>query len=84
VAMRAVIFGFSRSFITIVGLKCRRANFAKQLRTFLAVVVVQILVRSFAERALFGLWDGFPVLDLDRLERSLVSGLVSLEQRQVI
>ena len=31
VAMRTVIFGFSGFFITIIGLKGRRANFAKQL-----------------------------------------------------
>jgi hypothetical protein len=51
---------------------------------FLAVVVVQVLVRGFAERALFGLRNGFSVLELDRLERPAVPGLMSLEQRLVI
>jgi len=84
VAMRTVIFGFSRFFITIVGLKGRRANFAEQLRAFFSVVVVQILVRGLAERALFGLRNGFSVLNFDGLKRPAVVSLISLEQRPVV
>ena len=84
VAMRAVIFGFRRSFITIISLKDRRAYLAKELGSFFTVVVVQVLVRGFAEGALFGLWDGFSVLNLDGLERTTMLALISLKQRPVI
>jgi len=83
-AMRAIIFGFCRSFIAIIGLKDRRAYLAKELGPFFTVVVVQVLVRGFAERALFGLRNGFPVLNLDGLERTAMFDLISLEQSPVI
>jgi hypothetical protein len=77
-AVRTVIFSLGRFFITVVGLKGRRADFAEKLGSFFAVVVVQVLVRGFAERALFGLRDGFPVLNLDGLERTVMFGLISV------
>jgi hypothetical protein len=82
--MRAVIFGFNRSFITIVSLKKREANFAKQLCAFFTVVVVQILVRGFAEWALFALGDGFTVLNLDGFKWTAMLGLISFEQYSVV
>jgi len=54
------------------------------LGSFFAVVVVQVLVRGLAEWALFGLGDGFPVLNLDWFERMAMLGLISFEQRLVI
>jgi len=84
VAMRAVIFGFNRSFITIVGLKKRQANFAKQLCAFFTVVVVQVLVRGFAEWALFVLGNGFPVLNFDGFKRTAMLGSISFEQCPVV
>jgi hypothetical protein len=74
VAMRAIIFGFRRSFITVVSVKCRRADLTKELGSFFTVVVVQVLVRGFAERALFGLRDGFPVANLNGFEWTATFG----------
>jgi len=54
------------------------------LGSFLAVVVVQVLMRRLAERALCGLRDGFPALNLDGLEWSAVFGLIRFEQGAVI
>ena len=78
------VFGFERSFKTVVGLEDSRANFAKKLRAFLTVVVVQVLMRRVAVRALLGLWDGFSVLNLDGLKRPPVFSLVSLQQTPVV
>jgi len=80
-AIRAEVFGFKRSFKTIIGLKVRRANFAAQLGSFLAVVVIQVDVRRVAERALFGLRNGFSIADLDGFERPVMFGLVGFKQR---
>ena len=78
-AVRAEVFGFERSFITIIGVKSRCADFAEQLGSFFAVVVIQILMRCVAKRALFGLRDWFPVLNLDGFERPAVFGLISFK-----
>ena len=82
--MRAVIFGFNGFLVTIVGIKGRRADLAAQLRTDLAVVVIQVLMRGFTERALFGLRDGFSRLEFDRFERPAMFGLMRFEQRSVV
>ncbi len=78
-AVWTMIFGFESSFKTIIGLKIRRADFAEQLRPFFAVVVVQVLMRGFAEWALFGLRDGFSVLNLDGFERPSMLGLIGFK-----
>ena len=78
------IFSFERSFKTIIGLEDSRADFAKQLQSSFAVVVVQVLMRCIAVRALLGLRDGFSVLDLNGLKWTPVFGLIGLKQRPVI
>lgn len=83
-AVRAEVFGFERSFRTVIGLKDRRADLAAQLGLFFAVVVVKENVRRVAEGALFSLRDGFSVTYLDGLERSAMLGLVSLKKSSVI
>jgi hypothetical protein len=72
-AVWAKIFGFQRSFKTVVGLKNRFADLAAQLGAFLAVVVIQVYVRRVAERALFGLRNWFSVEYLDGLSGRLCS-----------
>ena len=83
-AVWAEVFGFKGSFRTIIGLKKRQADFAEQLGSFFAVVVIQVLVRGFTRRTLLSLRDGFPVLDFDGLKRMAVFGLISFEQCSVI
>ena len=78
-AVRAEVFGFERSFKTIVDLKNRRADLASQLGSFFAVVVIQILMRRAAKGALFGLRDGFSVLNFDGFEWPAVLGLIGFE-----
>jgi len=78
-AVRAEVLGFERSFKTTVDLKNRRADLAKQLGSFFAVVVIQILMRRVAKRTLLGLGDGFSVLNIDGLERSAVLGLIGFK-----
>lgn len=78
-AVRAEALGFERSFKTIVDLKKRRADLAEQLRSFFAVVVIQVLMRRFAEGALFGLRDWESVADLNGLERPAMFGLAGFK-----
>ena len=78
-AVRAEVLGFERSFKTIVDLKDRRADLAKQLGSFFAVVVIQILMRRVAKRTLLGLGDGFSVLNLDGFERPAMFGLIGFK-----
>ena len=78
------VFGFECSFKTIISLEDPRADFAKQLGVFLAVVVVQVLMRRITVWALLGLWDGFPVLNLDGFKRTPVFGLIGLKQCPVV
>ena len=78
-AVGAEVFGFERSFKTIIGSKDRRADLAEQLGSFFAVVVIQILMRRIAKRALFGLRDVFSVLNLNGFKRPAVLGLISFE-----
>jgi len=54
------------------------------LRFDFAVVVVQVLMRGFAERTGFMLWDWFAFSMFYRLENPVVFGLVGIEQRSVI
>ena len=82
--MRAVIFGFNRFLVTIVGVKGREADFAAKLRTYFTVVVIQELMRGFAERALFSLRDGFPRLEFNRFKWPAMLGLMSLKQYFVV
>lgn len=82
--VRAEVFGFMRSLRTVIGLKERRTNFTAQLGPFFSVVVIQVLMRRVAKRALFSLGDGFPVAYLDGFERTIVFNLVGSEQRPVI
>ena len=83
-AVRAEVFGFKCSFKTIVDRKKRRADLAEQLGSFFAVVVIQILMRRAAKRALFGLRDGFSVLNLYGFEWTAMFGLMRFEQCPVI
>jgi len=83
-AVWAEVFGFKGSFRTIIGLKKRQADLAEQLGSFFAVVVIQVLMRSGAKRALFGLRDGFSVLNFDGFKRMAMFGLISFEQCSVI
>jgi len=82
--VRTVVFGFGGSFKTIVGRECRRAHLAARLGEHFAVVVVQISVRRFAERALFCLRDRFSAAKLDGFELPALLGLMSFQQRSVI
>jgi hypothetical protein len=83
-AVWAEVFGFKGSFRTIIGLKKRQADLAEQLGSFFAVVVIQVLMRCGAKRALFGLRDGFSVLNFDGFKRMAMFGLISFEQCSVI
>ena len=83
-AIWAEVFGFKRSFKTIIDLKIRRADLAAQLGFFFAVVVIQVYMRSITKGALFGLGGLLAVAYLDGLEWSAVLGLISLEERFVI
>jgi len=83
-AVWAEVFGFKGSLRTIIGLKKRRADLAEQLRSFFAIVVIQVLMRCSAKRALFGLRDGFPVLNFDGFKRVAMFGLIGFEQCSVI
>ena len=78
-AVRAEVFGFKRSFKTIIGLKNRRADFAEYLVFYFAVVVVQVYVWCTAGRTLFGLWDRSSTAKLDGFEWSAVFGLIGFE-----
>ena len=83
-AVRAEVFGFERSFKTVIGLEGSRADLAKQLQSSFAVVVVQVLMRRVTVGALLGLRGGFSVLNLDGLKRTSVLGLIGLQQRPVV
>ena len=83
-AVRAEVFGFERSFKTVIGLEDSRADFAKQLQSSFAVVVVQVLMRRVAVGALLGLRDGLSVLNFDGFKRTSVLGLISLQQCPVV
>ncbi len=78
-AVGAEVFGFQRSFKTIVDLKNRFADLAAQLGAFFAVVVIQVCVWCVAEGALFGLRDVFSVADLDGFERPVMFGLIGFK-----
>jgi hypothetical protein len=78
-AVWAEVFGFKGSFKTIIGTKNGRADLAKYLVFYFAVVVVQVNVRRVTEGALFGLWDGSATAKLDGFEWSAVFGLISFE-----
>jgi len=78
-AVRAEVLSFERSFKTTIGLKNRRADLAKQLGSFFAVVVIQKLMRRVAKRTLLGLGDGFSVLNLDGFERPAILGLIGFK-----
>ena len=75
----AIIFGFKRSFKTIIYFKNRRTDLAEQLGSSFAVVVIQILMRRVAKRALFSLRGGFSVLNLDGLEWPTMLGLIGFK-----
>jgi hypothetical protein len=83
-AVWAEVLGFKGSFRTIIGLKKRQADLTEQLRSFFAVVVIQVLVWGFTRRTLLSLRNGFPVLDFDGFKRMTVFGLISFEQCSVI
>jgi hypothetical protein len=82
--MRTVIFRFKRFLIAIVGVEVRRTNLAKKLGSFFTVIVIQVCMGGFAEWALFSLRNGFSATKLDRFERMVMLGLISLQQRPVI
>ena len=79
-AVWAEIFGFKRSFKTIIDLKIRRADFATQLALGFAVVVIQVSVRGVAEGAMFFIGDVGDAAVIDGLERSAVFGLIGFKQ----
>ena len=83
-AVRAEVFGFECSFKTVIGLEDSRADFAKQLQSSFAVIVVQVLMRCIAVGTLLGLWDGLSILDLNGLKRMSVLGLIGLQQCPVV
>jgi hypothetical protein len=83
-AVWAGVLGFKCSLRTVIDLKDGRADLAAQLRADFPVVVVQVLMRGFAEGTLFGLWDRFPVSDLDGFKRPAMLGLISFKQCPVI
>ena len=78
-AVRTKVFGFKRSFKTVVDFKNRRADLTEQLRSFFTVVVIQILMRCAAKRALFRLRDGFSILNFDGFKGPTVLGLIGFK-----
>ena len=73
------VFGFKGSFKTVICAKNRRADLAKYLVLYFAVVVVQVYMWCVAKGALFGLWDGSAIAKLDRFERTAMLSLIGLE-----
>lgn len=80
-AVWAEVFGFKGSFKTVIGLKNRRADLAKYLVFYFAVVVIQVNVWCATGGALFSLWDRGTAAKLDRFQWSAVLGLMGFEDR---
>ena len=79
-AVRAEVFGFKRSFKTIIDLKIRRADFTTQLAFCFAVVVIQVGVWRSAEGTKFFVGNMGGSTISDGLERPAVFGLVGFKQ----
>ena len=79
-AVGAEVFGFKRSFKTIIDLKIRRADFTAQLALCFAVVVIQVCVRRVAEGTKFFVGNMGGSTISDGLEYSAVFSLVGFKQ----